>query len=149
MGQTCMICPGCGYKECGTNTCPNCGLVNDNGVIRREKEEFLLCPDCGHAEKGCFFYCPRCKNGIMKIVEAGAFKSVNHIWNGTELTCRCNGRVHVTMMSPDIANEIPYCPFCLEELSERPVLRIEHVPQKTEPLQVVTAFAMVMPPMPR
>jgi len=43
-----------------------------------------------------------------------------HKWDGTTLTCK-NGCVRSTFMSRDTALEIPYCPFCMEELPSRPM----------------------------
>ena len=135
MGSTCIICPCCGFRECGTSRCPNCGIVVDgNGGLRREVEGFLLCPSCGHSEKGSHVFCPACGSGIMVPVSGASAAVHSHAWNGTTLTCR-NGCVRSTIMSRDTAREIPYCPFCMEELSARPT-ELVHRPKDISSLRL-------------
>ena len=79
----------------------------------------FICMGCGSLELKPAARCQKC-GAVMKSEEELA-----HDWvgrpgtdSGFALLCRQRGRM--AFMDPEIAREIPYCPFCRKEIGQRP-----------------------------
>jgi len=56
----------------------------------------------------------------MKSEEELAHDWVGRPGPGSGFALRCHERRRVAFMDPEIARELPYCPFCRKELGYRP-----------------------------
>jgi len=108
MGDCCIICPECGYRECGTNVCPSCGIVIEGGKVYYVEKTIRECDVCGFVAFDKNYYCG-C-GGVMRPRKARAATMGSHTWDGTRLICHTKNMS--TQMDPDVAKEIPFCPFC-------------------------------------
>jgi hypothetical protein len=127
MGDSCIICPLCGFRECGGNICPTCGIIVSSGLAYRLESKFLKCDKCGFIEEGIDVFCPDCKDGLMKESHPNR-NGHTHSWDGLTLICESPGHLSTTTMDSATAREIPYCPYCKEPLSVRPVRALPHAP---------------------
>jgi hypothetical protein len=119
MGNACFFCPKCGFKECGEhprNTCPACGYLPGEGIGARHGpiDEKMVCKDCGMVSDAVD-RCIRCDSDNLGPLMP---TELSHEWFGHELMCKNTGKI--TTMPPDVAMEIPYCPYCMETLVGRP-----------------------------
>jgi hypothetical protein len=79
----------------------------------------FVCIGCGSRELKPSARCPRCGSAMKSEEE------LSHDWVGrpgpeSGFALRCRERHRVAFMDPDIARELPYCPFCRRELDFRP-----------------------------
>jgi len=118
--MVCIICPECGFRECGTNTCPECGIsILSDGRVVRSKKAVVRCDTCGDIAFTDNYFC-KCR-GTYK-----PFDGDTHFWTDTSisadviLTCCGRDMIRSTVMRREVSQEIEYCPFCGEELTTRP-----------------------------
>jgi endogenous inhibitor of DNA gyrase (YacG/DUF329 family) len=80
----------------------------------------FVCVGCGSLELEKTVHCPRCGAAMRSEDELA------HDWVGrpepeSGFALRCHQRHRVAFMDPDIARELPYCPFCRREVEFRPM----------------------------
>lgn len=71
------------------------------------------CEDCGYVVKCCAISCERCGGNMEDVKDQPHYWD----WQGSILVCERTHRQSI--MSPDIMHELPYCPFCMEELPKK------------------------------
>ena len=79
----------------------------------------FVCEGCGSLELEPSARCPRC-GAAMRNEEELAHDWVGRPAPESGFALRCHERHRVAFMDPDIARELPYCPFCRKELDFRP-----------------------------
>lgn len=117
MGDACMICPVCGFHECGTNFCPICKVGVENGQVVRKEKTYQRCRKCGRRGETREYYC-----SCGEVMEPTTpITTALHKWVGNMLVCEEQGMLRTSVMHPEVARELPYCPYCKSELRERPL----------------------------
>lgn len=74
----------------------------------------LKCRECGFVIKCCFLECPKCGGDLMEV------KPQPHYWDLEGCALVCENTHNTTVMPADIMQELPYCPFCHDELAKMP-----------------------------
>ena len=79
----------------------------------------FVCIGCGQVVRERSAVCPKCGTAMRNERELA------HNWVGRpgpneSFVLRCRERRQVAYMDYDIANELPYCPFCRKNLEYRP-----------------------------
>jgi len=70
----------------------------------------LKCEDCGFTIKCCALVCPKCSGELLQVEHESHYWD----WDGNVLVCQNTN--NQTSMPINIMEELPYCPFCKEEL---------------------------------
>ena len=79
----------------------------------------FVCVGCGKVERELSATCPDC-GAVMKSERELAHRWVGRPGPNETFVLDCRERRQVAFMDYDIANELPYCPFCRKELEYRP-----------------------------
>ena len=84
----------------------------------------FVCIGCGQVVKERSAVCPKCGTALKNERE------LSHNWVGRpgsseSFILRCRERRQVAYMDYDIANELPYCPFCRGNLEYRPAAALD------------------------
>ncbi len=79
----------------------------------------FVCIGCGQVAKERSAVCPKCGTAMKNERE------LSHNWvgrpgSGGSFVLRCRERRQVAYMDYNIANALPYCPFCRGNLEYRP-----------------------------
>jgi len=78
-----------------------------------------VCIGCGSVEDGYSVLCPKCGS------EMRSERELAHRWVGRPgpnegYALNCRDRQQTAFMESEIANELPYCPFCRKDIGYRP-----------------------------
>jgi hypothetical protein len=79
----------------------------------------FVCIGCGQVAKERAAVCPKCGT-VMRNERELAHNWVGRPGPNESFALRCRERRQVAYMDYDIANELPYCPFCRKNLEYRP-----------------------------
>ncbi|MGQ9582736.1 MAG: hypothetical protein ACUVV6_04385 [Thermoplasmatota archaeon] len=79
----------------------------------------FVCVRCGRVERELAALCPDC-GSVMRSERELAHKWVGRPGPNQAFALSCREKSRVAFMDYEIANELPYCPFCRREIEYRP-----------------------------